>query len=164
MNVDIQTQGAERVLAEFPGDKFTPLGLALKLQARALLESASFQKGRERYSILLLKEAFTLQQEGEELRMLKDSGREGWKRQPVGQGDILDALAGYAAEHDGLPALLPLPGRRGGLPGLRVRPALRHGGASGSATTRWACRRPASCSGTCTWSTTITPSASPWWA
>ena len=109
MNVRIQPQGADRALAEIPGDKFTPLGLALKLGARALLESASFQKGRERYSILLLKEAFTLQQEGEELRVLKDSGREGWKRQPVGEGDILDTLAGYAAEHADFRPSFPFP-------------------------------------------------------
>jgi len=109
MNVRIQPQGADRALTEIPGDKFTPLGLALKLGARALLESASFQKGRERYSILLLKEAFTLQQEGEELRVLKDSGREGWKRQPVGEGDILDALAGYAAEHADFRPSFPFP-------------------------------------------------------
>jgi anthranilate synthase component 1 len=109
MNVRIQPQGAGRVLAEFPGDKFTPLGLALKLQARALLESASFQKGRERYSILLLKEAFTLQQEGEELRVLKDSGREGWTRRPVGRGDILDALNDYAEEHADFRPSFPFP-------------------------------------------------------
>ncbi len=109
MNVKLQPQGAACVLAEFPGDKFTPLGLALKLRARALLESASFHKGRERYSILLLQEAFTLQQEGEELRVLKDSGREGWKRMPVGSGDILDALAGYAAEHAGFRPSFPFP-------------------------------------------------------
>ncbi len=109
MNVKIEPQGAGCLLAEFPGDKFTPLGLALKLRARALLESASFQKGRERYSILLLQEAFTLQQEGEELRVLKDSGREGWKRQPVGSGDILDVLAGYAAEHADFRPSFPFP-------------------------------------------------------
>src|SRR4030042_1155667 len=109
MNVKIRPQGAGPVLSEFPGDKYTPLGLALKLRARALLESASFQKGRERYSILLLKEAFTLQQEGEELRVFKDSGRGGWKRQPIGQGDILDALAGYAAEHEDFRPSYPFP-------------------------------------------------------
>jgi anthranilate synthase component 1 len=109
MKVKIEPQGSGRILAEFPGDKFTPLGLALKLRARALLESASFQKGRERYSILLLREAFTLQQEGEELRVLRDSGREGWKRQPVGSGDILDALASYAAEHADFRPSFPFP-------------------------------------------------------
>jgi len=109
MNVRIQSQGANRVLAELPGDKYTPLGLALKLQARALLESASFHKGRERYSILLLREAFTLQQEGEELRILKAGGRGGWKRQAIGEGDILDVLAGYAAEHDEFRPSFPFP-------------------------------------------------------
>jgi anthranilate synthase component 1 len=109
MNVDVRTLAANRVLAEIPGDKFTPLGLALKLGARALLESASFQKGRERYSILLLREAFTLQQEGEELRILKSGGRGGWKRQPLREGDILEVLAGYAAEHDDFRPSFPFP-------------------------------------------------------
>jgi anthranilate synthase component 1 len=33
-----------------PGDKFTPLSLARKLGARVILESSTYQKGRERYS------------------------------------------------------------------------------------------------------------------
>jgi anthranilate synthase component 1 len=98
-----------RILLEIPGDKFTPLGLAIKLRARALLESASFHKGRERYSILLLQEAFTLKQSRDELLLLIDSGREGWKRLTLESGDILDVLAGFAGEHADFQPEFPFP-------------------------------------------------------
>ena len=44
---------------------FTPLGLAMKLGARAFLESASFEGGKARYSFLLVREAFRVWQEGD---------------------------------------------------------------------------------------------------
>ena len=50
------------LLRTIPGERFTPYTLARKLNARVLLESASFHRGRERYSILLLKPAFTIQE------------------------------------------------------------------------------------------------------
>jgi anthranilate synthase component 1 len=106
----VQT-AANRILVEMPGDKFTPLGLATKLQARALLESASFEKGRERYSILLLKEAFTLQQGPEGLLVLKDSGRGGWRKLPAlpGNQDILDVLGDIAGQHADFQPPFPFP-------------------------------------------------------
>jgi anthranilate synthase component 1 len=100
---------SKRLLVEIPGDKFTPLSLAIKLRARALLESASFHKGRERYSILLLKEAFTLRQSREELLMMIDSGREGWKRMNLDGGDILDVMSGFAGEHADFQPDFPFP-------------------------------------------------------
>lgn len=45
------------------GEHFTPFSLAKKLQAKAILESASFNQGRARYSILLLDEAFRVYQD-----------------------------------------------------------------------------------------------------
>ena len=50
-----------------PGERFTPFSLAKKLGARAILESASFKKGRERYSLILVDEAFRLRQEKDQL-------------------------------------------------------------------------------------------------
>jgi anthranilate synthase component I len=41
-----------------PGERFTPYTLAVKLKAKAILESSSFIKGKERYSILLVTEVF----------------------------------------------------------------------------------------------------------
>ena len=40
--------------------RYTPYLLAKKIGAKAILESASFAKGRERYSILMAEEAFNI--------------------------------------------------------------------------------------------------------
>ena len=109
MTARMTAKQTNRIVSELPGDKFTPLGLAIKLQARALLESASFHKGRERYSILLLREAFTLQQNRDEILLLKDSGRGGWRRLPAQPGDILDLLSGIAAQHADFQPPFPFP-------------------------------------------------------
>ena len=47
-------------IKEISGERFTPFSLCSKLGAKALLESASFERGRGRYSLLLLKEAFSV--------------------------------------------------------------------------------------------------------
>ena len=47
----------DTVIRILPGERFNPLGLARKLGAIVLLESASFRKGRERYSLIMVKEA-----------------------------------------------------------------------------------------------------------
>ena len=51
------------VLKAVHGERFTPFALARKLNARVILESSSFQRGRERYSILLVREAFRVYQQ-----------------------------------------------------------------------------------------------------
>ena len=43
--------------------RYTPYLLAKKIGAKAILESASFAKGRERYSILMTEEAFKIKQD-----------------------------------------------------------------------------------------------------
>lgn len=53
-----------------PGERFTPFGLAKKLSAKCILESSSYQKGRERYSLLMVQEAFRVQQLGQEIRFI----------------------------------------------------------------------------------------------
>jgi anthranilate synthase component 1 len=99
----------DRIVVELPGDKFTPLGLAIKLEARALLESASFERGRERYSILLLREAFTIQQTRDELFLLKESGRGGWQRLEPDSQDILNLLSCIAEQHGEFQPPYPFP-------------------------------------------------------
>ena len=42
--------------------RYTPYHLAKKIGAKAILESASFAKGRERYSILMTEEAFKIKE------------------------------------------------------------------------------------------------------
>ncbi len=88
------------------GERFTPLALAKKLGARVLLESASFQRGRERYSFLLLKEAFRVSQKGEDFFMTRDGVTLAVKTQAR---DILDVLAHFSRQHDGHAAPFPLP-------------------------------------------------------
>lgn len=47
-----------------PGDRHTPFGLAVKLQAACLLESSSFVGGTARFSLLMVDEAFRIEQRG----------------------------------------------------------------------------------------------------
>ena len=45
----VATERKAIMIRTINGERFTPLSLAKKLGARALLESASFQRGRERF-------------------------------------------------------------------------------------------------------------------
>ncbi len=97
----------ERVLIRvINGERFTPLSLAKKLGARALLESASFHRGKERYSFLLVKEAFRVFQKGEEFFMSRDGSTLALKTKAR---DILDVLAHFSGQHQGLSTPFPLP-------------------------------------------------------
>lgn len=88
-------QTTDTILRALPGDRFTPVSLAKKLGARAILESSSFKKGRARYSFLLIDEAFRVTQEkGEVFRIC-----EGRKEKLSGHRDILDALKMYSESH-----------------------------------------------------------------
>ncbi|TFG59243.1 MAG: anthranilate synthase component I [Spirochaetales bacterium] len=88
------------------GERFTPLGLARKLKARVILESSSFKKGRERYSILMPREAFRVTQEGSEIFLHRDGGKENISK---GRRDILDVLLYFASQHPPLHQDLPMP-------------------------------------------------------
>ncbi len=88
------------------GERFTPLSLAKKLGAKALLESASFQRGRERYSFLLVKEAFRVFQKGDSFYMSRDGTTLALKTRAR---DILDVTAHFSRQHDGAATPFPLP-------------------------------------------------------
>lgn len=101
--------------------RYTPYLLAKKIGAKGILESASFQKGRERYSILMTEEAFKIQQEGEEIVFLVDGKKIPFNTDGVVSkdalghekpADILDALL-YVAQQNPTPegqlAEIPLP-------------------------------------------------------
>ncbi len=94
------------IVRKMDGERFTPLSLAKKLGACALLESASFQRGRERYSFLLLREAFRVFQKGDELFMGRDGATLALKTRGR---DILDVLAHFSRQHDGRADPFPLP-------------------------------------------------------
>ncbi len=105
--------------------RYTPYLLAKKIGAKAILESASFAKGRERYSILMAEEAFKIQQEDDNISFIVDGKTVPFDAKSILQGeksldavghekspDILDALL-YVAQQNKQPegnlADLPLP-------------------------------------------------------
>jgi anthranilate synthase component 1 len=80
-----------------PGDRYTPFSLAKKFKAKAVLESASFTGGKDRYSILMLDEAFRVIQDDDGVAFIFNG-----ERRPVylmKDGDILDVLQEIAAEN-----------------------------------------------------------------
>ncbi len=90
--------------ASIPGERYTPFALAKKLGALAILESASFTHGRDRYSIILAREAFRIRQDDSGVRFTID-GRD----VPYLGGDILDALLEVATQNVLPPDGIPLP-------------------------------------------------------
>lgn len=94
------------ILKAVHGERFTPYGLARKLNAKVILESSSFKKGRERYSLLLVREAFQVFQEGPDV-YIDIAGDQ--KKLPGKGKDILDYLEYFANQHHPLHQDLPLP-------------------------------------------------------
>ncbi len=88
--------GKSFVLRIIPGERFTPFSLARKLGAHALLESASFRGGRERFSILLADKAFSVFQRNDETYMEKEGKL--FKLKKTGK-DILDVVSYFAEQH-----------------------------------------------------------------
>ena len=98
------------LVRKFPGDKYTPYGLASKLGARAILESSTLERGKDRYSLLLIEEAFRIVHHSEEEYMFR-SGR-AWEKRPL-EGKTLADVAGVIAgqfERNGIEIPLPTGG------------------------------------------------------
>ncbi|MCH5290930.1 MAG: chorismate-binding protein [Treponema sp.] len=117
------------IYLNLPSDRYTPFSLARKIGAKAILESARFNMGKERYSILLAEEAFHIVQDDEGIAFIIDgrrvpftepvSGTDG-KPEMIAPGstvphtpDILDALL-YVAKENELPVkndgtVIPVP-------------------------------------------------------
>ena len=87
-----------------PCDRYTPFSLARKIGASVILESASFARGKERYSILMTEPAFHIVQDDDGVAFLIDGRRLPYKGknttgETIAPGsrvlhtpDILDAL------------------------------------------------------------------------
>lgn len=90
------THRTDGIIKILPGERFTPYALAKKLQAAVILESSSYQAGRERYSILMVEEAFRVIQRGEQIIMEADGKR--FRIKTRGR-DILDVLRYFADQH-----------------------------------------------------------------
>lgn len=103
-----------------PSDRYTPFSLAKKIGAKAILESARFNMGKERYSILMAEEAFHILQDDEGIAFIIDGRRVPFTQTfenemiapgstVVHQADILDALL-YVAQENTIPTKdIPLP-------------------------------------------------------
>ena len=102
---DIRDDG---LVVSLPGERFTPFTAAKKLGAVAILESASFKKGRERYSIIQLDEAFRIRQKAEGVFWELHGKESPWPDSSV--RDILDVLAQIARQNQHTAPDLPVPG------------------------------------------------------
>lgn len=93
----------DSVYLTLEGERYTPFSLAKKLGAKAILESASFSQGANRYSILMFEEAFHVIGDDNGVALVIDG-----ERKPYPAKDILEALEKIAAENE-KPAKIPLP-------------------------------------------------------
>ncbi|MBN2441163.1 MAG: chorismate-binding protein [Spirochaetales bacterium] len=94
------------LLKIIPGERFTPFSLALKLNAKVILESASFHKGRERWSLLLLNEAFRVFESKKGIFIQRDNKQFQVKSK---SRDILDVLLYIANQHEVTDYDFPVP-------------------------------------------------------
>ncbi len=106
--MNVRTDAIYRNLSS---ERYTPYSLARKIGAKAILESASFAKGRERYSILMTEEAFRIIQDEDGIAFIINGQRKEFdasnvdSRDALGrkkEADILDALL-YVAEQNKKP-------------------------------------------------------------
>lgn len=65
----------DAIYKSLSSERYTPYSLARKIGAKVILESASFAKGRERYSILMAEEAFKILQDEDGVAFLVDGNR-----------------------------------------------------------------------------------------
>jgi anthranilate synthase component I len=96
----------DTIIKTLPGERFTPFALADKLNARVILESAAFTRGRSRYSILMVKEAFRVLQNDDEI-FIEEKGRQ--RRIKSTGKDILDVLAYFSDQHEVPSSGIPFP-------------------------------------------------------
>jgi len=95
---------ANSMVRVIPAEKFTPYALYRKLDARALLESASFARGKARFSLILVKEAFRVEQRHGSVVLVREGDE-----YPMEQADILEALLSFANQHTGHQEGFPFP-------------------------------------------------------
>ena len=97
----------KKILIEnISGENYTPYALFKKLNGIALFESASFGKGKGRYSIIMLREAFSVFQMGDEI-FLKRKGKV--YRIKTNYKDILDVCSRISKQHSMIKYPFPFP-------------------------------------------------------
>lgn len=92
----MEKQAENQIIKVLSGERFTPYALARKLKARVILESATFEGGRARYSLLMVQEAFRVFQRGSAIYF--DDGSRRYRIRSRAR-DILDILAYFADQH-----------------------------------------------------------------
>lgn len=113
-------QRTDAIYITLPCDRYTPFSLARKINAIAILESASFAKGKQRYSILMAQKAFDILQDDTGVAFLVEGRRlpfvqiqplvlAAYTNQKTRQPDILDALKYIANQNDIDTKGVPLP-------------------------------------------------------
>lgn len=107
----------DSIYMSLPSDRYTPFSLARKIGAKAILESARFNMGKERYSILMAEEAFHILQDDDGIAFIIDGRRVPFTAETAGasaaapetispgskklhEADILDALMYVAGENE----------------------------------------------------------------
>ncbi|MBP5464411.1 MAG: anthranilate synthase component I, partial [Treponema sp.] len=107
----------DSIYMSLPSDRYTPFSLARKIGAKAILESARFNMGKERYSILMAEEAFHILQDDDGIAFIIDGRRVPFTAADAGssvaaaetispgskklhEADILDALMYVAGENE----------------------------------------------------------------
>ena len=104
-------------------ERYTPYSLARKIGAKAILESARFNAGKERYSILMAEEAFHILQDDDGVAFIIDGRRVPFYKQDSQndntvvipgskkkhETDILDALQYVADQNDLSSYDIPVP-------------------------------------------------------
>ena len=116
----------DSIYLSLPSDRYTPFSLARKIGAKAILESARFNMGKERYSILMAEDAFHILQDDEGIAFIIDGRRVPFTAQTaestgsaiemIAPGstvphtpDILDALLYVAGENELPVKNIPVP-------------------------------------------------------
>ncbi len=97
---------SDTITRTLSGERFTPFALARKLNARVLLESATFRNGRERYSLIMVDEAFRVFETDRGI-FLEDETRR-WRVKSRAR-DILDVLRYIADQHEPMQGGVPFP-------------------------------------------------------
>ena len=69
------TKRNDCIYLSLPSDRYTPFSLARKIGAKAILESARFNMGKERYSILMAEDAFHILQDDDGIAFIIDGRR-----------------------------------------------------------------------------------------
>lgn len=104
----------DMIVRTLSGERYTPFTLAHKLGAKGILESVSSTHGKDRYSLLLLQEAFRIVQEVDQVVLLVEG-----ERVRCDSHDILEVVAAIASQNVLPQGGMPIPGAGIGYLGYR---------------------------------------------